>query len=76
MKKKKIAIVSDHAGYYLKEKLLNYLIKEIYELKDFGCYSPEELLIILILDILWQMQFLPENLTLEFQFAGQEMELI
>ncbi len=41
MKNKKIAIVSDHAGYYLKEKLLNYLIKEKFEVKDFGCSSEE-----------------------------------
>lgn len=41
MKNKKVAIVSDHAGYYLKEKLLNYLIKEKYSVKDFGCSSPE-----------------------------------
>jgi len=41
LKNKKIAIVSDHAGYYLKEKLLNYLIKEKFEVKDFGCSSEE-----------------------------------
>jgi ribose 5-phosphate isomerase B len=41
MKKKKLAIVSDHAGFYLKEKLLAFLIKEKYEVKDFGCSSPE-----------------------------------
>lgn len=41
MKKRKIAIVSDHAGFYLKEKLLNYLIKDKYEVKDFGCPSDE-----------------------------------
>ncbi len=39
--KKKVAIVSDHAGYYLKEKLLSYLIREKYDVKDFGCDSPE-----------------------------------
>ena len=38
---KKIAIVSDHAGYYLKEKLLKYLIKENYQIKDFGCSTEE-----------------------------------
>ena len=42
LKKKKIAIVSDHAGYYLKEKILNYLIREKYDVKDFGCDSDEE----------------------------------
>ena len=41
MKKKKLAIVSDHAGYFLKEKLLKYLINEKYEIKDFGCFSDE-----------------------------------
>ena len=41
MEKKKIAIGSDHAGYYLKEKLLTYLIKEKHEIKDFGCFSEE-----------------------------------
>jgi ribose 5-phosphate isomerase B len=41
LKKKKIAIVSDHAGYFLKEKLSGYLIKEKYEVKDFGCFSEE-----------------------------------
>lgn len=41
MKRNKIAIVSDHAGYHLKEKLLSFLIKEKYDIKDFGCPSPE-----------------------------------
>jgi ribose 5-phosphate isomerase B len=41
LKNKKIAITSDHAGYYLKEKLLAYLIKEKYEVRDFGCTSDE-----------------------------------
>lgn len=41
MKKKKIAIASDHAGFFLKEKLAAYLIKEGYEIKDFGCNSEE-----------------------------------
>ena len=42
MKKKKIAIVSDHAGYFLKGKLLSYLIKENHDIKDFGCFSEEK----------------------------------
>jgi len=42
VKKNKIAIVSDHAGYFLKEKLLKYLIKEKYDVKDLGCFSPEK----------------------------------
>lgn len=41
MKKNKLAIVSDHAGYILKEKLLKYLLNELYEVKDFGCFSEE-----------------------------------
>jgi ribose 5-phosphate isomerase B len=41
LKKKKIAIGSDHAGYFLKEKLLSYLFKEKYVVKDFGCFSDE-----------------------------------
>jgi ribose 5-phosphate isomerase B len=41
LKNKKIALASDHAGYYLKEKLLAYLIKEKYDVKDFGCSSAE-----------------------------------
>jgi ribose 5-phosphate isomerase B len=41
MKKPKIAIVSDHAGFYLKEKLIDYLRKEKYEIKDFGCPTPD-----------------------------------
>ena len=42
MKSKKLAIVSDHAGYILKEKLLKYLIKEEYDVKDFGCFSEDD----------------------------------
>lgn len=41
MNKKKIAIAADHAGFVLKEKLVKYLSKEGYELKDFGCFSEE-----------------------------------
>jgi len=36
MERKKIAITSDHAGYYLKELLIKYLKKEGYEVKDLG----------------------------------------
>ena len=39
---KKIAIVSDHAGYFLKGKILSFLIKEKYDVKDFGCFSEEK----------------------------------
>ena len=41
LKNLKIAIASDHAGYYLKVKLLDYLIKEKYDVKDLGSYSAE-----------------------------------
>jgi ribose 5-phosphate isomerase B len=41
LKNNKIAIVSDHAGYILKEKLYKYLIDENYVVKDFGCFSEE-----------------------------------
>lgn len=41
MENKKIAITSDHAGFFLKGKILAYLIKEKYEVKDFGCTSDE-----------------------------------
>ncbi|MBN2633106.1 MAG: ribose 5-phosphate isomerase B [Bacteroidales bacterium] len=37
MNKLKIAIVSDHAGFYLKQKLIDFLISEKYNVKDFGC---------------------------------------
>jgi len=41
VKKRKVAIVSDHAGYYLKEILIKYLVTQNLELKDLGCYSYE-----------------------------------
>ena len=41
MEKKKIAIASDHAGFYLKEKIKGFLIKENVDLKDLGTYSPD-----------------------------------
>lgn len=42
MDKKKLAIVSDHAGFYLKEKILKYLIGENYLVKDLGCFSEDK----------------------------------
>jgi ribose 5-phosphate isomerase B len=39
--KKKIAIASDHAGYFLKEKIISYLKGEKIEMKDFGSFSDE-----------------------------------
>ena len=41
MKNKKIAVVSDHAGFYLKEKLVAYLIKEKFDVRDLGTSSSE-----------------------------------
>jgi len=41
VKNKRIAIVSDHAGFYLKEKLKDFLKSGKYYFKDFGCSSPE-----------------------------------
>lgn len=41
MELKKIAITSDHAGYYLKVKLLGYLIREKFNVKDLGTNSEE-----------------------------------
>jgi len=38
---KKLAIGCDHAGFKLKEEIKNYLIKEGFEVKDFGTYSEE-----------------------------------
>lgn len=36
-----IPIGSDHAGFKLKEKIINHLLKEGYEIKDFGPFSEE-----------------------------------
>lgn len=37
----KIAIGSDHAGFELKEHLINYLKSKQHEVKDIGCFSAE-----------------------------------
>ena len=37
----KIAIANDHAGFLLKEHLVDYLLKAGYEVKDLGADSPE-----------------------------------
>lgn len=37
----KIAIATDHAGFLLKEKIKNFLLKKYYEINDFGTYSLE-----------------------------------
>ena len=39
--RKRVAIAADHAGYYLKEKIIGYLRNEKIDLKDFGTDSPE-----------------------------------
>jgi ribose 5-phosphate isomerase B len=41
VKNKKIAVASDHAGYFLKEKIKKYLAGEKYEIKDLGSYTEE-----------------------------------
>ena len=38
---KKVAFCSDHAGYALKQVLMEYMRSKGYELKDFGTYSEE-----------------------------------
>lgn len=38
----KVAIVSDHAGYHLKEKLIRFLEKQNTEIKDLGSFKYEE----------------------------------
>ncbi|MDR0941980.1 MAG: ribose 5-phosphate isomerase B [Bacteroidales bacterium] len=34
-----MAVAADHAGFYMKELVLQQLLKEGYEVKDFGTYS-------------------------------------
>ena len=41
MKKPNIAIACDHAGFYIKEILIEFLIKEGYKIRDFGTDSEE-----------------------------------
>ena len=41
MSKLKIAIASDHAGFKLKEDLIEHLKKRKFSVKDFGTYSDE-----------------------------------
>ena len=41
MKQKRVAIASDHAGYYLKEKIISYLRNEKIDFRDFGTDSAE-----------------------------------
>jgi ribose 5-phosphate isomerase B len=37
----KIAVASDHAGFQLKNKIIYFLKSLNYEIKDFGCDSPD-----------------------------------
>ena len=37
----KISISCDHAGFELKQKIVNYLVKNNYEVSDEGCFSSE-----------------------------------
>jgi len=41
MKNLKICIASDHAGFCMKEKIIEFLRSEKHEVKDFGCDSEE-----------------------------------
>lgn len=41
MKNLKIAIGSDHGGYLLKAKIIDFLKEEGYEVEDFGTNSPD-----------------------------------
>ncbi len=38
---KKIIIASDHAGFRLKQGLLQWLVSQKYEVRDIGCFSEE-----------------------------------
>lgn len=42
MNKKKIGLAADHAGFYMKELVLKSLIKEGYDVKDFGAHSADD----------------------------------
>jgi ribose 5-phosphate isomerase B len=41
MKRAKIAIASDHAGFRYKEKIIEHLVEKRYEVQDFGTNSEE-----------------------------------
>ena len=41
MTKYKIAIASDHAGFFLKKELLEYLIQSNYQVMDLGTFNEE-----------------------------------
>jgi len=39
---RKIAIASDHAGYFLKEKIISFLVKNNIDVRDIGSHKFEE----------------------------------
>ncbi len=41
LENKKIAIAADHAGFYLKKKLIDFLVKDRYDVRDLGCPTPD-----------------------------------
>lgn len=43
MENKVIPIGADHAGYELKQYLIEYLTSKGYQLKDFGCHSEKSI---------------------------------
>jgi ribose 5-phosphate isomerase B len=36
-----IAVASDHAGFHLKQLVINYLKRREYQIMDFGCFSDQ-----------------------------------
>jgi len=38
---KRIGLASDHAGFYLKGRIMEFLKKNFYDFKDFGSYTEE-----------------------------------
>jgi ribose 5-phosphate isomerase B len=62
----KIAICSDHAGFELKKKLIDYLkSKNVKEIKDFGAYTAESS-DYPIMPIHWLRRLKMANMILEF----------
>lgn len=41
LKRERLIIASDHAGFFLKEKIVKYLVKEGYIVNNLGCSSAE-----------------------------------
>jgi ribose 5-phosphate isomerase B len=42
MKKHKIGLAADHAGFYMKELVLKMLTKDGHDVKDFGAHSADD----------------------------------